>query len=66
MLRSRAYLNARSNLIPYDDAYVPPLSNEIDVKEKIMEIIEEEADVIDIAIKLCLYCVKKQIFIDGK
>lgn len=46
-------------------SYVPPLPNEIDVKDKIIEIIEEEADVIDIAIKLCLYCMKKQIFLDG-
>lgn len=46
-------------------SYVPPLPNEIDVKDKIREITEEKADVIDIAIKLCLYCMKTQIFLDG-
>ena len=45
--------------------YVPPLPNEIDVKDKIREITEEKADVIDTAIKLCLYCMKTQIFLDG-
>lgn len=46
-------------------SYVPPLPNEIDVKEKIREIAEGTDDVIDIAIKLCLYCMKTQIFLDG-
>lgn len=46
-------------------SYVPPLPNEIDVKEKIREITEETEDAIDTAIKLCLYCMKTQIFLDG-
>lgn len=46
-------------------SYVPPLPNEMDVKEKIREIAEGSDDVIDIAIKLCLYCMKTQIFLDG-
>lgn len=46
-------------------SYVPPLPNELDVKEKIREIIEESDEVINTAIKLCLYCMKTQIFIDG-
>lgn len=46
-------------------SYVPPLSNELDVKEKIREIIEESDEVINTAIKLCLYCMKTQIFLDG-
>ena len=46
-------------------SYVPPLPNEIDVKDKIREITEENDDVIDVAIKLCLYCMKTQIFLDG-
>lgn len=46
-------------------SYVPPLPNELDVKEKIREIIEESDEVINTAIKLCLYCVKTQIFLDG-
>ena len=46
-------------------SYVPPIPSEIDIKDKITDIIEDDADVIDIAIKLCLYCVKTQIFLDG-
>ena len=46
-------------------SYVPPLPNELDVKDKILEIIEEEDDAINIAIRLCLYCMKTQIFPDG-
>ena len=46
-------------------SYVPPIPNEIDVKEKIREITESNADNIDIAIKLCLFCMKTQIFLDG-
>lgn len=45
--------------------YIPPLPNEIDVKEKIREIVDEKSDAIDVAIKLCLYCMKTQIFLDG-
>lgn len=46
-------------------SYVLPLPNELDVKEKIREIIEESDEVINTAIKLCLYCMKTQIFLDG-
>ncbi|RGF38628.1 cell filamentation protein Fic [Ruminococcus sp. AF43-11] len=46
-------------------SYVPPLTNELDVKEKIREIIEGSDEVINTAIKLCLYCMKTQIFLDG-
>lgn len=46
-------------------SYVPPLPNELNVKEKIREIIEESDEVINTAIKLCLYCMKTQIFLDG-
>lgn len=46
-------------------SYVPPLPNELDVKEKIREIIEESDEVINTAIKLSLYCMKTQIFLDG-
>ena len=46
-------------------SYVPPLPNELDAKEKIREIIEESDEVINTAIKLCLYCMKTQIFLDG-
>lgn len=46
-------------------SYVPPLPNELDVKDRIREIAEEKDEAIDIAIKLCLYCMKTQIFLDG-
>ena len=46
-------------------SYVPPLPNEGDVKDRILELTEENGDVIDVAIKLCLYCMKIQIFLDG-
>ena len=45
--------------------YVPPLPNELDVKEKISQIVETDDDAINIAIRLCLYCMKTQIFLDG-
>lgn len=46
-------------------SYVPPLPNESDVKKTIQEIELKEKDAIDIAIELCLYCMKTQIFLDG-
>ena len=46
-------------------SYVPPLPNEGDVKDRIRELTEENGDIIDVAIKLCLYCMKTQIFLDG-
>ena len=46
-------------------SYIPPLPNEADVKDTIQKIIEENDDATTIAIKLCLYCMKTQIFLDG-
>ena len=46
-------------------SYVPPLPIEIDVIESINSITRSENEAIDIAIELCLYCMKTQIFIDG-
>lgn len=46
-------------------SYVPPLPNEVDVKDRIRAIIEDGNDVIYTAIKSCLYCMKTQIFLDG-
>lgn len=46
-------------------SYVPPLPNEYDVKEKLNEITAKELDAVDIAIELCLYCMKTQVFLDG-
>lgn len=45
--------------------YVPPIPNEIDVKEAILNIISSNLSNIDKAIELCLYCMKTQIFNDG-
>ena len=46
-------------------SYIPPLPIESIVKESIEAILNEKADEVDIAIKLCLYCMKTQIFNDG-
>lgn len=45
--------------------YVPPLPIEFVVKESIQEILETSGEVVDIAIQLCLYSMKTQIFNDG-
>lgn len=45
--------------------YVPPIPNEIDVKETILNIIQSNKSNIDKTIDLCLYCMKTQIFNDG-
>ncbi len=45
--------------------YIPPLPIEMDVKEKITELVKEKGEPTDIAIKICLYCMKTQIFTDG-
>ena len=41
--------------------YVPPLPNELDVKDKIRQIVEEDDEAINIAIKLA-FVLKTQIF----
>jgi len=46
-------------------SYKPPLPVETVVKENIDEIRQAKADDVDIAIELCLYCMKTQIFTDG-
>lgn len=46
-------------------SYVPPLPIELDVKEKIAAIVAEDAEPVETAIRLCLYCMKTQIFNDG-
>ncbi len=45
--------------------YIPPIPIESDVKEDIANIVDSEASAIEIAIELCLYCMKKQLFNDG-
>lgn len=46
-------------------SYIPPLPIETVVKEHIDAILQEKAEAVDTAIKLCLYCMKTQIFNDG-
>ena len=46
-------------------SYVPPLPIEVDVKDTINSILATEESELDKAIKLCLYCMKTQVFIDG-
>lgn len=46
-------------------SYVPPLPIETIVKENIEATLREDADPVDTAIRLCLYCMKTQIFNDG-
>ena len=45
--------------------YVPPIPQEFEVKECINKIINSNKEKIDIAIELCMYCMRTQIFIDG-
>jgi len=46
-------------------SYTPPLPLETIVKENLNEIIQSNEEPIEVAVKLCLYCMKTQIFIDG-
>lgn len=46
-------------------SYIPPLPNEYDVKDRLAEIMNKKAEPVDIAVDLCLYCMKTQIFLDG-
>ena len=46
-------------------SYVPPMPLEADVKDAIRAIVQGPGESIDIAIALCLYCMKTQIFNDG-
>ena len=45
--------------------YIPPLPVESVVKEQIDKIVRQEKTEVDIAIELCLYCMKTQVFLDG-
>ena len=45
--------------------YVPPLPIESQVIESINEILKGEKSPLDIAIELCMYCMRTQIFVDG-
>ena len=46
-------------------SYIPPLPIEVDVKEAIESIVSSNENPDDIAILLCLYCMKAQLFNDG-
>ncbi len=46
-------------------SYIPQLPIESVVKETIKDIVNSAEDSVDVAIKLCLYCMKTQIFNDG-
>lgn len=46
-------------------SYVPPIPIESVVKESITRIVMSGKEPIDIAVELCMYCMKTQIFIDG-
>jgi len=46
-------------------SYIPPLPIDTIVKENIESIIHKDAEAVDIAIDLCLYCMKTQVFNDG-
>lgn len=46
-------------------SYKPPIPVESIIREKIQEILNSGKETIDIAIELCMYSMKTQIFIDG-
>ena len=46
-------------------SYVPPMPIELDVKEQIAELAGSGIPAVDVAINLCLYCMKTQVFNDG-
>ncbi|MBR6211277.1 MAG: Fic family protein [Clostridiales bacterium] len=45
--------------------YIPPIPIESQVSENIRDIINSGKDTIDIAIDLCMYCMRTQVFVDG-
>jgi len=45
--------------------YVPPLPIESKVVESIKEILGSKKNPVDIAVELCMYCMRTQIFLDG-
>ena len=46
-------------------SYIPPLPIETVVKERICDILNDNAEPIDTAVEVCLYCMKTQVFNDG-
>ena len=45
--------------------YVPPLPIESKVVESIKELLGSKKNPVDIAVELCMYCMRTQIFLDG-
>ncbi len=45
--------------------YIPPLPIESQVIESINEILNSDKDHVDIAVELCMYCMRTQVFLDG-
>lgn len=45
--------------------YIPPIPIEPQISEQISNILRSGKDAIDIAIDLCMYCMRAQIFVDG-
>jgi prophage maintenance system killer protein len=61
-----------SKILPFNpDKYflkkydVPPLPIESQVIESINDILQSDKDKVDIAIELCMYCMRTQVFLDG-
>lgn len=46
-------------------SYVPPMPMEIEVKERIAGIVAAGGSPVEVAARLCLYCMKTQVFNDG-
>ncbi len=46
-------------------SYMPPIPVEADVMERINEIKNQTKEPIEVAIELCMYCMKTQVFKDG-
>jgi len=46
-------------------SYTPPLPLEVDVKEALEKLTSADKPAVDIAISICLYCMKAQLFNDG-
>lgn len=46
-------------------SYIPPIPLETDVKENIQKFERSNEETVDIAIRLCLFVMKTQVFIDG-
>jgi prophage maintenance system killer protein len=62
------YDGGRIRVVPVTiggSTYFPPIPIETNVKEEINSIINSKKEDIEIAIDLCLYCMKTQIFDDG-